>query len=372
MSAALISTHPSSAKEHQPKIKTDAWVNVIRGFSVACVLWIAVTTFAKKPVGLLEDNGWLCPRETVCAESWGVLVLLAISRTSAYFCYPSVILLFVTKTNNLRTLLLRTPITMFVPLYDLHQMHVFCGEIVGVGVLLHGLCHMIRWGLQGRINLLWGHVTGVTGAACFLMTPLITWPMLWPSLKTKITYEVRKGLHYLSIVWGVALMFHAPKMHIRYLMGTPLVLYVADWIYGFFARTFLVDKAVCFTRLECGVELTFKHPEGFKTDGSGYIMVCIPWINKWEWHAFSLFAHPSKPGHSCVCMCMNGDWTRALHDKVKVPTTRPVFIAGPYASPYATALKYDNIILVASGIGITPALSIITTHKDSKRVNLIW
>jgi predicted ferric reductase len=69
---------------------------------------------------------------------------------------------------------------------------------------------------------------------------------------------------------------------------------------------------------------------------------------------------------------MHGDWTKALHDKVKVPTTRPVFIAGPFASPYATANKYDNLILVASGIGITPALSIIAAHKEAKRVNLIW
>jgi predicted ferric reductase len=71
-------------------------------------------------------------------------------------------------------------------------------------------------------------------------------------------------------------------------------------------------------------------------------------------------------------MSMHGDWTKALHDVVKVPTTRPVFIAGPYASPFATALNYDNLILVASGIGITPALSIMRNPKGTKRVNLIW
>jgi ferredoxin-NADP reductase len=57
---------------------------------------------------------------------------------------------------------------------------------------------------------------------------------------------------------------------------------------------------------------------------------------------------------------------------VKAPTTRPVFISGPFASPYSTALNYDNVVLVASGVGITPALGIINTHKSTKRVNLIW
>lgn len=354
------------------KVKTEPWVQVLRVLSVACVIWIVLRTFTPKPFGSLEPNGTLCPRNTICAEEWWLVALLAVSRCSAYFCYPLMMLLFITKTNNLRTLLLRNPISLFVPLYDLHQIHVLCGEVVGVVVLIHGVCHMLRWALQGQIHFLWEHVTGITGGVCFLLTPLISWPMVWQSLKAKLTWEFRKGLHYLSIVWGVTIMFHAPQMHIRYLMGFPVIIYIADWIYGFFCRTYLVDKAVSFTRLECGVELTFKHPHGFKSDGAGYIMICIPWINKWEWHPFSLFAHPSKPGHSCVCMCMHGDWTKALHDKVKVPTTRPVFIAGPFGSPYATANKYDNLILVASGIGITPALSIIAAHKEAKRVNLIW
>jgi hypothetical protein len=45
---------------------------------------------------------------------------------------------------------------------------------------------------------------------------------------------------------------------------------------------------------------------------------------------------------------------------------------GPFASPYSTAMDYDSLVLVASGIGITPALAIIASHKHSRRVNLIW
>ena len=108
------------------------------------------------------------------------------------------------------------------------------------------------------------------------------------------------------------------------------------------------------------------------TDGTGYVLVCLPWLSKFEWHAFSLFSHPTKPHHSCVCMAVGGDWTRRLHEVVQRPTRRPVWISGPFASPYATAAEYDNLVLVASGIGITPAMSIITTYRDTRRVNLIW
>ena len=53
-------------------------------------------------------------------------------------------------------------------------------------------------------------------------------------------------------------------------------------------------------------------------------------------------------------------------------TVRPIYIMGPFSSPYNNADAYDNQIMVASGIGITPALSIIRAHKDSRRTNLIW
>jgi NAD(P)H-flavin reductase len=54
------------------------------------------------------------------------------------------------------------------------------------------------------------------------------------------------------------------------------------------------------------------------------------------------------------------------------PTSRPCYICGPFASPYSTAIHYDNLIVVASGIGITPAMSVITTHSASRRINLVW
>eukprot|EP00966_Prymnesium_polylepis_P286708 6622573-Prymnesium_polylepis.1 len=101
-------------------------------------------------------------------------------------------------------------------------------------------------------------------------------------------------------------------------------------------------------------------------------MICVPWLSQYEWHAFSLFAHPAEPHTSCLCVSVNGDWTKALHHTVRHSTVRPIWLSGPFASPYSTAIRFDNFVLVASGIGITPALSIIATHKESRRTNLIW
>ena len=67
-----------------------------------------------------------------------------------------------------------------------------------------------------------------------------------------------------------------------------------------------------------------------------------------------------------------GGWTRTLHEQVRKPTSRPAWICGPFASPYSVATNYDNLILVASGIGITPAMSIVTSLKETRRTHVLW
>jgi hypothetical protein len=69
--------------------KLDVPANVVKLMALCCVVWIVVTTFGPMPVGLLKPDGTLCPRETVCAETWHALLLLGISRTGAYFCCAS-------------------------------------------------------------------------------------------------------------------------------------------------------------------------------------------------------------------------------------------------------------------------------------------
>lgn len=58
-----------------------------------CLVWIVITSFAPMPYGLLQryydmnSTAWswgLSPRETVTALEWYTLVLLAVSRSSAY------------------------------------------------------------------------------------------------------------------------------------------------------------------------------------------------------------------------------------------------------------------------------------------------
>ena len=253
----------------------------------------------------------------------------------------------------------------------MHRIHTFAGKLVGFEVFAHSFWHMLRWGLAGDIRLLWTHVTGVTGLVALLVTPLIVWPMLFPYLRKKIPFEWRKAAHYLSVVWGLALCFHAPKRYIGYIMGSAVGVYALDWLYG---CCFQIHRAetVRFTRLGTAVELVWEHPPGFRSDGAGYVYICLPWISKTEWHAFSLIKHPTLPNHSCVCMATVGDWTRAVHAALAKPCARPAWIYGPFPSSFSTASGYDKLITIASGFGITSSISAIVHLGETRQVHLIW
>lgn len=100
-----------------------------------------------------------------------------------------------------------------------------------------------------------------------------------------MTFEWRKGMHMLSIVWGIALCFHAPEMQIFWLMGVPVVIYLIDAAIGLYFRTWMIESTLFF-RLDSGSAMQFANPPGFELKGASYVLVLLPWISKYQWHAF--------------------------------------------------------------------------------------
>jgi hypothetical protein len=81
------------------------------------------------------------------------------------------------------------------------------------------------------------------------------------------------GLHYLSIAWGVALMYHAPN-RIFWLIGAPLFVYLVDKVVEIFSRTFLIESAA-FERLGDSIcVITFENPPSFGKQNSK-LSICV-------------------------------------------------------------------------------------------------
>lgn len=193
-----------------------------------------------------------------------------------------------------------------------------------------------------------------------------------PMLKKKVNFEWRKGLHYLSLLWGIALMFHAPQ-RIFWLIGAPFSIYIVDKIFKIFQTTHLVENAH-FQRLgDTSCIISFKNPSGFEMQNTAYVYLMLPWLSRYQFHAFTVFPC-IKPGHSSICVSKCGDWTESLMKEITTPMHKPAFVVGPFISPFSSpAMDKENLLTVASGIGVAPAISLIKQYASTnRRLNLVW
>ena len=361
-----------------------------------CVVYILILTFSPMPVGMKDPvtndiidlnseentrNGLVYVngvRRAVVAMGGWQKFCLAMSRMSAFSMYPMLVSVFLTKMKALQIFLANTPLSMyFGVIKEAHDNHTHAGKYIAFDVWIHTIFHCLRWLSQGNINLLWQTRVGVTGIVTFIVTPLIAFPMLY--YKRKLNYEVRKALHYLFYVFAVAMCFHVPPSAIPNggflapILGSCIVLYALDATYVYIYLSEKVETT-SFHVLSSGVRISMPVSERFQKQKqrSGFAYICIPWIDDKQWHPFSLFEDPSDPCTQQMFLMKAGDWTNAVHASLSRDTTRPCWIKGPFPSPYSHASMYDNQVLVASGIGITPALAAINAFKCSRLINLIW
>lgn len=114
---------------------------------------------------------------------------------------------------------------------------------------------------------------------------------------------------------------------------------------------------VSYETCSSGVQLTMPVSERFRKalHAGGYVYVMAEWLSIHEWHAFSLYENPNNPSERRIFLAKLGDWTTKVYDKTADRnTSRPVWLSGPFPSPYNSAMEFDNLICVAAGtLGMT-------------------
>jgi hypothetical protein len=204
---------------------------------------------------------------------------------------------------------------------------------------------------------------GITGLALFFMIFLISVTALLRGISSS-WYTIFSRVHYLYLVWLLLITLHVPPLWPYFAAITFLLL--LDRLYDSLFLT--IHATLAFSRA-CSNGVTFlsiPHSQhNFSHAIGSYYRIQIPSLSSLEWHPFSL-AGSKTSRHLSFFIASTGDWTRALYELVSNPTTRAltkVKIQGPYYAPAQDALNNpaSTILLVASGIGITPFFSVIAT-----------
>jgi predicted ferric reductase/Ca2+-binding EF-hand superfamily protein len=352
---------------------------IVQCLQLLCVCYAALVLLPTwQPGGATEyatnsHSVRLCPRANICSEGIFEVTMIVVARLSAWYMVPPIVFIFLSKCRVLTAYTSATSLSLWLPLNDLHELHATLGKTTGWMTVLHTLAHLARWGTRGEMSKLYDGAVGRSGVIGALATAPVVLLMGVRALRKKYSWELRINVHKIgALCFLVGLAFHTSKLTV--IMTALLAAWAID---SFVTSHYLTHKVTSskFNRLGSGTQLTFSNHQHWATFGAelGYIRVCVPWVSKSQWHPFSVYPAADDPENkSAVFIVAAGDWTEALHRSIERDTQRPVWIQGPFPSPYAAAMTFQNLLLVATGIGITPAVACLQNYKEERQCNLIW
>ncbi|KAM3290889.1 ferric reduction oxidase 7, chloroplastic [Capsicum chacoense] len=264
-----------------------------------------------------------------------------------------------------------------IPFEHATRYHVWLGHLTMALFTLHGLFYVIGWAMRGRLveelvdwkNVGVANLPGVISLAA----GLLMWVTSLPGLRRK-NFELFFYTHQLYVVFVVFLALHVGDF-IFMMAGAGIFLFMLDRFLRFFQSRKTVDilSATCFP---CGtVELVISKPANLDYNALGWIFLQIRELSWLQWHPFSVSSSPlDGKQHLAILIKVLGDWTEKLKGNilnlsVEQSETEPLLqhnrkitasVEGPYGHESPYHLTYENLILVAGGIGISPFLAILS------------
>ncbi|KAL4278259.1 hypothetical protein GQ457_03G031010 [Hibiscus cannabinus] len=216
---------------------------------------------------------------------------------------------------------------------------------------------IVKWQRTGRIYLA-GEIALVVG--------LVMWITSLPQIRRK-RFEIFYYMHHMYILFLVFFLLHAGDRHF-YMIFPGVFLFGVDKLLRILQSR--PQTCILTARLyPCKVvELILPKDTGLKYTPTSIIFMKIPSISRFQWHSFSITSSSAVDSHSMsVLVKCGGWWTSSLYDNIQAQLDSdadklksiPVAIEGPYGPSSMNFLRYDSLLLVAGGIGITPFLSIL-------------
>ncbi|KAG0553861.1 hypothetical protein KC19_12G045000 [Ceratodon purpureus] len=245
----------------------------------------------------------------------------------------------------------------------------------------HDASKLLQWPLTG--------ISYISGTFAFA-TGVIMWLTAVAPIRRR-WFEVFYVTHHLYLVFFAFLVFH---------VGPKMSAYTAGGIFLFFVDRFIrmvqsrhsLSLAAAKVYPSGVIELKLRKSPGVAYNALSSVFVNIPCVSRLQWHPFSITSSPLDDSRTLtVCIKPLGKWTKRLHRTLVASDSKAspssctfsnlLFAEGPYGHASDFYLKYDALLLVAGGIGITPFIAILRDlfhrHQAKERglprsIQLIW
>ena len=340
-----------------------------------------------------------CPRKsTTCVnpKDWVQVLMVVLARGSAGAMYVVFFLCSATTMHSTATWLgRRARVRLCDGLFggQARDVHIRAGKVLARLALLHGVAHYIRYICReearaaSKVPMV---ILGVISTAAFgAIHPLLTCVrrnVIKLYGEDAMSFEkTMRYFHHVTVIVGL-LTGVAHHWRLAIIGSVLFVLWSLDKLYLIIYRSFIIESphlAVCGRADEPGggVLVTFQNPKsGFDFETGDYVRVRFPWMpghHGKEYHPFSIA--PVSVGklsdRSMLYLQVEGDWTKAMKETVAARgngNSLPMLLVGPFASPFNGSFMHQYLLLVASGIGITPSLSVLARLGKNRHVCVLW
>jgi predicted ferric reductase len=212
--------------------------------------------------------------------------------------------------------------------------------------------------------------TNTTGTLLVLSLFFIVVPSLLPHIRRfffQLFYYHHMLLAVLILVLGL--------MHNVTLLAVAIAFWVIDMgmRYVVMAGVLYPHKATIHLLPADVIQLSFPKPKNFDYNPGQYVQIAIPALSVLEFHPFSLSSAPHQDTVT-IHVRVLGNWTKRLAALAasKGGETVNIWIEGPYGNlsiDLDNADRYQMVLLISGGIGITPMQSICNSliHEHTKK-----
>jgi len=318
---------------------------------------------------------------------WGVPV----ASGSAAVINLNFAFLFLSMCKSTITYLRSTKLNDIIPFDYNYEFHKLTGVVILVASVVHTGAHLYNfytlsqrtitdinclfpelWLMSDQVSSiveywLFRNVAGVTGFLLILGFAFL-YPFTLPRVRSYFrrvfwyTHQLYIPLVFLLFAHGLGHFVQAPNFWKYFVF--PITLFFFDKAVRW-GRTKDVVKVVKAERLPSNViYLVFEKPDGFVYKSGQWLNIAssASVVQADEYHPFTITSAPHEK-YLSLHIRVAGAWTEAVHKLYGGITNPedfpPVYVDGPFGSIIEDWNRYECVVLVGGGIGVTPFASIL-------------